>query len=107
MTLIKEMETKMVFTIRESEIQMAILMENMELMTVTEITYIIINAQVAMDSIVSIVDQLFLLNTDLSGIPMRALKWLNTTKRESESVEIKKEKKRENFVKDVENAIVR
>jgi hypothetical protein len=93
--------------IRESEIQMAILMENMELMTVTEITYIIINVQVAMDSIVSIVDQLFHLNTDLSGILKRALKWLNTTKRESESVEIKKEKKRENFVKDVENVIVR
>jgi len=57
------------------EINMASLMENMELMTVMEITCTITNVPVVMDSIASIVDQLFHLNTDLSGIPMRALKW--------------------------------
>ena len=82
-------------------------METMEPMTIMEIIYIIMNAQVATDSIVNIVDPLFLLNIVLSGILKRVQKWLNTTKRELESVEIKKEKNREKCVKDVENAIVR
>jgi hypothetical protein len=50
-------------------------MENTELITAMEIIYTITNVQVVMDFIVSIVDQLFHLNTDLFGIPMRALKW--------------------------------
>lgn len=84
-----------------------ILMETMELMTIMEIIYISISVLVVTASIVNIADPLFLLNIVLFGILKRVLKWQNTTKRELESLETKKEKNRGKCVKDVENAIVR
>lgn len=55
---------------------MDILMANhMDIHMEKDIPCIIINAIVAMDSIANTADPLFHLNSDLSGIPMRALKW--------------------------------
>jgi hypothetical protein len=52
-----------------------ILMETMELMTIMEIIYISISVLVVTASIVNIADPLFLLNIVLFGILKRVLKW--------------------------------